>query len=96
MNAQQAIKKSESHLPVIIDKEYNSIKKSIEYSTERGATETYLNKIPRKEVKDRLEHEGYWFLSFGGSLEFPIIVYGVSWKIEEPKKKWYHWLFGKG
>jgi hypothetical protein len=82
-------------LPSIIDNEYNSIIKSIEYATSKGRTETYLKKTPRKEVKDRLEREGYWFFSLGGSFECPMTFYGVSWKIEKPKKKWYHRLFLK-
>lgn len=96
MNAQQAIKISESNLLSVIDKKYKSIIESIERATKEGRTNVTFGFLPPcKEVIERLENDGYWLYSIGDNWMCPK-MYGVSWKVEEPKKKWYHRLFGKG
>jgi hypothetical protein len=95
MNAQKAIKISESNLPSVIDKKYKSIIESIERATKEGRTDVAFGFLPPcKEVIERLEQEGYWLYSIGDNWMFPK-MYGVSWKVQEPKKKWYHRLFGE-
>jgi len=95
MDAQEALKISESSLPSIIDGKYKSIMESIEWAIRNGRTDVALGFTPPcKDVIDRLEKEGYWFYSTGDDWMFPKI-YGISWKKEERKKKWYHKIFSK-
>ena len=94
MNAQQAIKISESNLPNVIDRKYKSIIESIDRATKEGKTNfTFGFTPPRKEVIEKLENDGYCLYSIGDNWMCPK-MYGVSWKVEEPQNKWYYKIFG--
>jgi len=94
MNAQQAIKISDSNLPSVIDRKYKSIIESIDRATKEGKTNfTFGFTPPRKEVIEKLEKEGYWIYSIGDNWIYPK-MYGVSWEVVEPKIKWYQKIFG--
>lgn len=93
MNARQALEISENSLPVVTDTEYNSIMRSVERATKMGKTDVLFGFTPpSKDVMKRLEHDGYWFYSFGDNWLCPK-MYGISWKTKEPKRKWYTALF---
>lgn len=92
MNAQEALKISESNKPLVVADKYKSIMDSIERAVKMGRTDIVLGYAPpNQDIIDRLDKDGFWVYSIGDNWLLPK-MYGISWKKEERKKKWWQKL----
>lgn len=93
MNAQEALNISEINKPLVANDKYKSIMTSIEHAVKMGKTDIVLGFAPPcQDIIDRLDKDGFWVYSIGDNWLLPK-MYGVSWKNQEPNKKWWQKLF---
>lgn len=94
MKATEALALTESKLPSILEDEYNSVMRSVEYGIEKGVKEAYLlSGYPDQKNMDRLILEGYRFFTRRYNVMGYSLYFGeyITWEKEIKKNN----LFSK-
>lgn len=88
MNATEALVLTESKIPSILEDEYNSVMRSVEYGIESGVKEAYLLRgYPGRKNMDRLISEGYRFFTRRFNIMGYSLYFGeyITWEKEIKK-----------